>query len=89
MQVFGCKAVRHYFRIGGETVKRLNTENWKIRVLKSDRNELRFHCHSGLVTVLYKNSAGLKVLYELAKQHNKTAMLAISAEYHKQRLQGA
>ena len=33
-------------------------ENWKIRVLKSDRNECRYHAHSGLLTVLYKNREG-------------------------------
>ena len=68
-------------------MKRLNTENWKIRVIHSDRNEIRLHSHSALVTVLYKNKSGLKVLYQLAKKYDKNVMLAVSDEYHKLRLQ--
>ena len=70
-------------------MKRLNLENWKIRVLKSDRNECRYHAHSGLLTVLYKNREGLETLYEWAKTQPKEVLLAVSAEYHKKRLQGA
>lgn len=70
-------------------MKRLNMENWKIRVLKSDRNECRYHAHSGLLTVLYKNREGLETLYEWAKTQPKEVLLAVSAEYHKKRLQGA
>lgn len=70
-------------------MKRLNMENWKIRVLKSDRNECRYHAHSGLLTVLYKNREGLETLYQWAKTQPKEVLLAVSAEYHKKRLQGA
>lgn len=70
-------------------MKRLNMENWKIRVLKSDRNECRYHAHSGLLTVLYKNREGLETLYDWAKTQPKEVLLAVSAEYHKKRLQGA
>jgi hypothetical protein len=70
-------------------MKRLNPENWKIRVLKSDRNECRYHAHSGLLTVLYKNREGLETLYDWAKTQPKEVLLAVSAEYHKKRLQGA
>ena len=70
-------------------MKRLNMENWKIRVLKSDRNECRYHAHSGLLTVLYKNREGLETLYNWAKTQPKEVLLAVSAEYHKKRLQGA
>ena len=70
-------------------MKRLNTENWKIRVLKSDRNEVRYHVFSGLLTVLYKDKAGLDLMYQWAKTHNRAALLAICDEYHKRRLQGA
>lgn len=69
-------------------MKRLNMENWKIRVLKSDRNECRYHAHSGLLTVLYKNREGLETLYEWAKKQPKEVLIAVSAEYHK-KLQGA
>lgn len=70
-------------------MKRLNTENWKIRVLKSDRNEVRYHVFSGLLTVLYKDKAGLDLMYQWAKTHSRAALLAICDEYHKRRLQGA
>lgn len=70
-------------------MKRLNMENWKIRVLKSDRNECRYHAHSGLLTILYKNPEGLETLYNWAKTQPKEVLLAVSAEYHKKRLQGA
>ena len=70
-------------------MKRLNTDNWKIRVLKSDRNECRYHAHSGLLTVLYKNREGLETLYQWAKTQPKEVLLAVSAEYHKRRIQGA
>lgn len=70
-------------------MKRLNMDNWKIRVLKSDRNECRYHAHSGLLTVLYKNREGLETLYQWAKTQPKEVLLAVSAEYHKKRLQGA
>lgn len=70
-------------------MKQLNMENWKIKVLKSDRNEVRFHPYSALLTVLYKDRPGLDLMYQWAKSHNKAALLAISDEYHKRRVQGA
>ena len=71
----------------GGKVKR--TE-WKIRVLHSDRNETRYHAHSGLLTILYKNKEGLSVMYEWAKANlKKEALLAVSDEYHKRRREGA
>ena len=69
--------------------KRLNPENWKIKVLKSDRNETRYHAHSGLLTILYKNKAGLTAMYEWAKTQPKEVLLAVSDEYHKKRMEGA
>ena len=69
--------------------KRLNPENWKIKVLKSDRNEIRYHAHSGLLTILYKNRAGLVAMYEWAKTQSKEVLLAVSDEYHKKRMEGA
>ena len=70
-------------------MKKVNIDNWKIKVLKSDRNEVRYHVFSGLLTVLYKDRAGLDLMYQWAKTHSKAALLAISAEYHKRRVQGA
>ncbi len=70
-------------------MKRLNIDNWKIRVLKSDRNEIRYHAHSGLLTVLYKNREGLETMYQWAKSQPKEILLAICDEYHKRRMQGA
>lgn len=69
--------------------KRLNPENWKIRVLRSDRNEVRYHVFSGLLTVLYKNKAGLTAMYEWAKTQRKEVLIAVSEEYHKKRMEGA
>ena len=37
-----------------------------IKVLKTDRNEVRYHVHSDSVTVLYKNQKGLAAGYEVA-----------------------
>ena len=68
----------------GTTAKR---KTWKILILHSDRNEVRFHIHSGTLTLLYKNKSGLELLYEWAKSHNKTALMSISDEYRKRRLQ--
>lgn len=62
---------------------------WKIKVLKSDRNEVRYHAHSGFLTVLYKNGAGLQTLYEWAKSQPPGVLLAVSEEYHKQKAAGA
>ena len=70
-------------------MKKLNLENWKIKVLKSDRNEIRFHVFSALLTVLYKDKPGLELAYQWAKTHNKAALLAIRDEYHKRKLEGA
>lgn len=70
-------------------MKRLNMENWRIKVLRSDRNEVRYHVFSGLLTVLYKDRPGLDLMYQWAKTHNKAALLAIRDEYHKRKIQGA
>ncbi len=39
----------------------------RIRVIRNDRNEVRYHCHSGLITVMYKNKKGLERGWKLAK----------------------
>ena len=62
-------------------------KEWKILVLHSDRNECRYHIHSGTLTLLYKNKTGLDLLYQWAKTHDKAVLLAVSEQYHKQRLQ--
>ncbi len=40
----------------------------EIKVLKSDRNEVRYHIHSKTVTLLYKNRKGLAAGWEVARQ---------------------
>lgn len=40
----------------------------KIKVIKTDRNEVRYHVHSDSVTVLYKNQKGLAAAYEVARR---------------------
>lgn len=59
---------------------------WKIKILRSDRNETRFHAHTGLLTILYKNRSGLQTMYEWAKTQPKEVLLAVSDEYHKRRI---
>jgi len=40
----------------------------RIKVIKTDRNELRYHVHSATITVMYKNRKGLDHGWELAKR---------------------
>ena len=40
----------------------------EIKVLKSDRNEVRFHIHSNTVTVLYKSCKGLAAGWDVARR---------------------
>lgn len=61
-------------------------KKWKIKVLKSDRNEVRYHAHSGMLTVLYKSRSGLTAMYNWAKTQPKEVLLAVSDEYHKRRI---
>jgi len=44
-----------------------NTALKRIKVIKTDRNEIRYHCHSDTITVMYKTKAGLEHGWELAK----------------------
>ena len=43
-------------------------EKRKIKVIKTDRNEVRYHVHSGIVTVMYKNRKGLAAGWDVARQ---------------------
>ncbi len=61
----------------------------KIKVLRSDRNEVRMHVHSGTLTVLYRNSAGLKQAYAWAKMHSQEVLDAVCEEYHRLKREGA
>ncbi len=71
-------------------MKKVNAENWKLKVLKTDRNEVRTHITTGLVSVFYKDREGLKVAYEWAKKNlTRDVALGIVAEYRKLRMQGA
>lgn len=38
-----------------------------IKVIKTDRNEVRYHCHSDTITVMYKSRQGLEHGWKLAK----------------------
>ena len=64
-------------------------KEWKIKVLHSDRNECRYHAHTGFITILYKNREGLTVMYEWAKSQPKEVLLAVSDEYHRLKREGA
>lgn len=64
-------------------------EKWKMRIIKTDRNEVRLHVATSLVSVFYKNAAGLKAGYEFAKKNlTKEVAISIKNEYRKLRLQG-
>ena len=69
--------------------KNENGGKWKIKVLRSDRNEIRFHTSTGTLTVLYKNEAGLKMGYSWANTHCKDACMCVAEEYRRLKLQGA
>ena len=69
---------------------KVTPEKWKMRVIKTDRNEVRVHISTSLVSVFYKNSAGLKAGYEFAKKNlTKEVAQSIKAKYRKLRMQGA
>lgn len=40
----------------------------KIKVIKTDRNEVRYHIHSDTITVMYKSRKGLEHGWEVAKR---------------------
>ncbi len=70
--------------------KFITPDNWKMRIIKTDRNEIRVHISTSLVSVFYKNAAGLKAGYEFAKKNlTKDVALAIKDKYRKLRMQGA
>ena len=70
-------------------MKKVKADNWKLKILKTDRNEVRTHIITGTITVLYKDKAGLELAYRWAKQFSKSAMLSIADEYRKLKTQGA
>ena len=43
-------------------MKKVTAENWKLKILKTDRNEVRTHIITGTITVLYKDKAGLDLV---------------------------
>lgn len=65
-------------------------KKWKMRIIKTDRNETRIHTSTGLISIFYKNQEGLKVAYQFAKA-NLTERVAntIKDAYKKAKLQGA
>ncbi len=70
--------------------KKITPENWKLKVIKTDRNEVRVHVATSLVSVFYKNSAGLKAGYAFAKANlTKQVATSIMDEYRKLKIQGA
>ena len=77
-------------RKGKNMRKKITPENWKLKVIKTDRNEVRVHVATSLVSVFYKNSAGLKAGYEFAKKNlTKNVAISIMNEYRKLKIQGA
>ena len=46
----------------------MRAKDKEIKVIKSDRNEVRYHIHSETVTVLYKSRKGLAHGWEVAKR---------------------
>lgn len=46
----------------------MKVKDKEIKVIKSDRNEVRYHIHSETVTVLYKSRKGLAHGWEIAKR---------------------
>lgn len=65
-------------------------KKWKMRIIKTDRNETRIHTSTGLISIFYKNQEGLQVAYQFAKA-NLTERVAntIKEAYRKAKLQGA
>ncbi len=46
----------------------MKVKDKEIKVIKSDRNEVRYHIHSETITVMYKSRKGLAHGWEVAKQ---------------------
>lgn len=71
-------------------MKKLTPNNWKLKILKTDRNEIRAHITTGLISVFYKDKEGLDVAYRFAKRNlTKEVALGFVDEYKKLRIQGA
>ena len=71
-------------------MKKAKAEAWKLKILKTDRNETRLHTSTGLVSIFYKDSEGLKTAYRWAKKNlTKEVALGIVAEYKRMKMQGA
>lgn len=74
---------------GVKIMGKVTPENWKLRVLRTDRNEVRVHISTALVSVFYKDREGLEVAYQFAKRNlTKEVAISIMNEYRKLRMQG-
>lgn len=70
--------------------KAITPDNWKLKVLKTDRNEIRLHVSTALVSIFYKDAAGLKSAYNWVKINvGKSVAFGIKEEYKKFKMQGA
>lgn len=69
--------------------KKLTADTWKMRVLKSNRNEIRVHVCTSLVTIFYKNRAGLEAGYQFAKKHlGRDKAIMVMNDYRTLLMQG-
>lgn len=46
----------------------MKPKDLEIKVIKTDRNEVRYHIHSETITVMYKSRKGLSHGWEVAKR---------------------
>ena len=70
--------------------KAITPDNWKLKVLKTDRNEVRLHVSTALVSIFYKDAAGLKSAYNWVKANvGKAVAFGIKEEYRRLKKQGA
>lgn len=70
--------------------KAATPDKWSLRVLKSNRNEIRVHVCTSLITVFYKNNAGLRAGYQFAKRHlGRDVAISVMNDYKTLLMQGA
>ena len=71
-------------------MKKLTPNNWKLKILKTDRNEIRLHVTTALVSIFYRDAAGLKSAYNWVKANvGKSVAFGIKDEYRRLKNQGA
>lgn len=71
-------------------MRTITPENWKLKIIRTDRNEIRAHITTGLISVFYRDREGLDIAYRFAKRNlTKEVALGLADEYKKLRIQGA